>query len=337
MTSDTAAPTAPTAPLTSLARHWLLAAILGVLGLAAGIGLGLARDPVYTAEVRLAVAVGDPSAYAIAGFPLAARDLATDYSRWVENGVADGSLAGDAQVHVAASPIPETGVVRIEGTSTSPEAALAGATSVADALATRVDAAYEEQGADEALRKYTQAAPTLAAAQARTQVAEGAYSRALDTGTAATVRTTRDALVKARTDEALAQLERDAQGERYRRLSAQPETVSGLDQVAGPTITGDDRNAVLQRYGVLGLALGLALALLVATLRDRRRARAATRVTAHSPVPSDASGPTLPTGEAAASARGRTGGQPRQHAPGETAAAPADAGFAGDAGESGCA
>lgn len=272
-TSDSSAPT----PLRSLGRHWRLAVLLSIVGLAAGLALASVRPPHYTAEVRLAVDVGDPSAYAIAGFPLASRELAVDYARWVENGVADGSLTNGQSVTITASPVPDTGVVRIEGTSVSEQAALAGARTVGESLLTRVNGAYEAQGPQLALRKYNEAAPTLAAAQARTEAAEAAYQRALATGTAATREATRRVLVQARTAEASAQLERDAQGERYRRLYSQPESVRGLRLVAGPTVTGDDGVAAFQRFGVLGLGAGLALALVLAVLLDRRGARRTAR------------------------------------------------------------
>lgn len=265
------------APLHSLRRHWRLAVLLSIVGLAAGLALAYARPPHYTAEVRLAVDVGDPSAYAIAGFPLASRELAVDYARWVENGVADGSLTDGQSVSITASPVPDTGVVRIEGTSVSQQAALAGARTVGESLLARVNGAYEAQGPQLAMRKYTEAAPVLAAAQARTEAAEAAYQRALATGTAATRAATRRVLIEARTAEATAQLERDAQAERYRRLYSQPESVRGLRLVAGPTVTGDDGVAAYQRFGVLGLGVGLALALVLAVLLDRRGARRAAR------------------------------------------------------------
>ena len=100
--------------LRSLRRYWIAAVLLTLLTSAAGVSIALNRPPTYTAEARLAVGPDSNSAYSIAGFPTAARDLAANYARWVQNNATSGTWAPEGVSSVTASPIPESGVIRIE-------------------------------------------------------------------------------------------------------------------------------------------------------------------------------------------------------------------------------
>lgn len=273
-------PDHPISPLTSLRRHWLLGAVLALLGMACGVGIGLLLPATYTAEARLAVAPNRNSAYTISGFPLAAAELAANYSRWVQNNAADGSWRPAGVDSVVASPIPDSAVVRIETTSRDETAAVAGAAEVAAKLEATVQEAQGRNNPDNAYKAFSDRAAEVAAAQTKVDAARTAYQRALGAGSAAQIQATQRALNTALTEHSTVQLRQDGDADLYRRLYADPQGISQLKRISEASSLGGDRRSMIQRGAVVGLVLGLALALVAATLADRRRVRARTDLAA---------------------------------------------------------
>ncbi|MBK7720971.1 MAG: hypothetical protein IPI32_01745 [Austwickia sp.] len=274
----------PPSALTPLARHPVIA--LGVLlaGALLGALLGLTAAPVYRAEARLSVGPASNSAYVISGYPLAVRDLAANYSRWVRNSSAVQPGWGVEGVSaVSASPIPDSGVIRIEAESRDPARAVAGAQAVATTLATLVGTEQDKNDPKLVYAEYEKLAPQVAAAQARVENAKTDAARR-----------------QARVQLAMVQLQRDAFGERYRRLFSDPQVVSRLQLIQPAVAVGDSRKAALARWLLVGVGAGAAAALVVTTLLDRRRRRrGAPDVPGAADVPCAADGPDGPDGPVA--------------------------------------
>src|SRR5439155_19556191 len=99
------------------------------------------KEPVHTAEARLLVGGFDAQAQAIPGFVSAAQSLASTYARLVGTpAIADGVLAdlklpkGSANGHISATSVPQSSIIRVEGTGKNRAEALRYAQAAADGL-----------------------------------------------------------------------------------------------------------------------------------------------------------------------------------------------------------
>ena len=261
-------------PLATALRHAKSITALTLLGAALGGAGGFLLPVSYGAETRLAVGAGSDSAYAIAGYPIAARELAQNYSRWVQNNATDGTWSPQGVTSVGATPIPESGVIRIETRADDEPAAVAGADAVADELLGAADRIGTQRDAEAALAEFQELATDVAAAQARVSLAESAFGRSPTQANA-------NALATARTALAEAQLVQGAQGDRYRRLVGDPVAVSQLTRISPAAPKGDDRASNIMLGATAGGGVGLIAAFCIAAVRDLRRSRRSVAVPAH--------------------------------------------------------
>lgn len=264
-------PTSASRPsaLKPIARHpWIALLLVAAMGLV-GAAIGWSAPVVHKAEARLSVGPASNSAYVISGYPLAARDLAANYSRFVQNNTSDPTWVPAGVSEVGASPIPDSSVVRIEATATDPALATAGAKQVATRL---VDVVGEQQAKNDpelVFAQFEKMAPQVAVAQAKVENAKNDRARQ-----------------EARTGLATLQLRRDAYGERYRRLFSDPQVVSRLQVIQPARIVSNSKSATVARWSMVGLGAGAVLALLATTVLDRRRRTArAAQVLASPKVP----------------------------------------------------
>lgn len=261
-------------PLQSMAAHWIYPLVAIPLLTAAGVGFGYAQAPVYTAETRLAVGPGALSTGEVTAFPQAARALAQDYARWVQNSAEDRTLGVDSASRVNASPIPDSGVIRIEAQSTDPAKAQAGAEQTARKLAEAVSDSRKEANPETAYEEYTGLAGPAAQAELRLTQAQGVYAQLVGAkAPQAEIDAAGQTVVATKVAAGEASLKRDAAGQVYNRLRAQATSSSELKPVGdeAAVLTGNSRNSTTQRYGILGFAVGTVLALILALDADRRR------------------------------------------------------------------
>jgi len=278
-------PAKPT-PLTALRRHVLLAIVIILLCTSAAVAYAASRPRTYTAEARLAVAGTGLNGDNIGSFPLASQEIAADYARYVNNaeeqsqleeqlGVDEGSIS-----EVKASPIPESNVVRIEASALSRGAAVKAARQIGDTLIAQVnDTTVRDTKVAEALAAFTALSQQTAAAQTAADAAKLALDNANGRVNSGFPRAGDDLAAlqanAAATSSALAILlvQRDAAGQKYEDLVTDTGMTATLKVVREAAVTGDDRMAGLQRFGLVGIAAGGLLALGLATLLERRRAR----------------------------------------------------------------
>lgn len=258
-------------PLQSWRRHWLLGTVIALVASGLGVAAAFALPATYTAEARVAVGSGDLTSSAIAGFPLAASQLASNYARYVnDRGVANTDVP--AGVDLAASQIPESNVIRIEATSADPEAAR----SAANAAAEQLIAVVNDNGAvpkDEVFDQFTKAAEAKAAADTALAAAQHTLDNLLgDKATSkAKLKAARADVTDAAAAAAQAGLQSQALQQRYTSLVTNPSTSAILKLVRTADGLASNRTSLMARLGLLGLVVGGAAGLLVATLRDRRR------------------------------------------------------------------
>ncbi|WP_420176371.1 hypothetical protein [Luteococcus sp. OSA5] len=259
-------------PMQSLRRHWLSALIVMVLGTIAGVGLGATKPVTYTAEARVAVGTGDLSTGAIAGFPLAAKDMASNYARWVnDRGLRNGSTDG---VTMAASPIPESSIIRIEGTGTDLAAVTAATKKTAEELVSSANGEGTKLDPKITFDQYTKAAAQWSKAKSDLNAAQSELEE-LQADDAATSRieAARKKVTAAMAEETQQLQHMNALGAKYQKQMVDTSEAADLVLVRDAEESSNDRTSLMQRYGLLGLVAGGALALLLAVALDRRQRR----------------------------------------------------------------
>lgn len=267
-------------PLRSLTARPVLALTLTALGVMVGVLAGYFMPVTHSAESRLAVVSATNNAYTIPGYPLAARELASDYARWVQNRASDGQWSPPGSTAVSASPIPDSAVIRVEVQAPTSQEAVAGADQVAQTLLQTVADSQAQHDPQRAYEDFRRQAPAVAQARARVQQAETAYSRAVGgEDPAARIDAASRALQQARVRLAELELQQNAAGDLYRRLYSDTQGVSALKVIAPAAPVGSAQRTAMMRYGVLGGGVAAFVALLLAVAADRRAhgARADTR------------------------------------------------------------
>ncbi len=236
-----------------------------------GIGYAAGKATTYTAEARVAVGAGSLSTQAIPGFPNAARDLAANYARWInQSGVA--SLKLPPGVAAFGSPVPDSNVIRIEAKSTDQAAAVKAAGDVATTLIASVTEMQGQNSPAQLMKEIEAKSTELSKADANAKTAQAALNSAIGRGdSTAAISRLGDRYAQAASTYDRLKVQQDARNERYRRLVSQSSTDADLTVVRAAAVSGTDRSGRLQRFGLIGFVLGAVLSLLLATVLDRRR------------------------------------------------------------------
>ncbi|WP_116112813.1 hypothetical protein [Austwickia chelonae] len=265
--------------LTSLRRHWIPAILLTFLTTLIGGGTALVRPTTYTGETRLAIGHGEMSALNIPGYPTAAKEMASNYSRWVTDQGVAGLKTPPEVSSLSASPIPESSIIRIEAKGRDADAAVRASQQAADALTAEVNKSRAENDPAEVMKEIVAKAPALSKAQAGAAGSLAKYNRDLGAERpAAVIQADLEVFAQVDTVRAQLQAEQDARLDKYRRLVSQRSTSADLRPIGqGARLVGNDRSSRLQRGALLGAGVGMVLALGVAVLLDRRSHRQQTR------------------------------------------------------------
>jgi hypothetical protein len=273
-----------------LLRHWFLTLVLVVLGALGGAAVARSQPPTYTAEARLAVGGGDLAAQAVPGFALASQELASNYARFVTVGPVRSALPPETAqrvLTVAASPVPESNVIRIEATATDGASATAAADLAGRRLVTQVNKIATEGSADQVRQQYRQLSQEVADAQQAQVDAQDLVDRyrgeaqSKQAAVAAAARralpAARAALTRASVRLADLQLQQTALGALYQTQVGRGPSENKLSVVSAAAVSGDDRRSRLELYGLGGVAAGGVLALVLVAVLERRRRPAARR------------------------------------------------------------
>jgi len=245
------------------------------------------------------VAVGSQSldARVVAGYSLAATQLAADVSRYVNDQQAQNALrpvlgANAADVtSVAASPIPSSSIVRIEVLGTSAAAARQGSQAVAQQLVDQVNGLSSGSGAGDLLAQYTDISNQVSAAQQTLEDAKAGLASAIGAKRPqAEIDALRTASVQAQSAVDVLTVQQTALGQRYRNAVTSTPAASGLTIVQTGRVASDDRTSRAERDGLGGAVVGFLLALALAVRADRRRVRGTTAPSAASPSAGSSAG-----------------------------------------------
>jgi len=260
-------------PLTAWRHHWILGVIAALLGAALGVAAGFAIPVTYTAESRVAVGSGDLTSGAIAGFPVAASQLASNYARYVnDRGVAATDLPDN--VTLSASQIPESNVIRIEVESADAEAARSAANKAAELLIEAVNGSGKSSAPDVAA-DFAKAAKDDATAQTQLAAAQHDLDQELgkNAPSKSKVKSLRSAVTEAAAKADNTSLTASALRQRYTNLVVSASTAANLQLIRTAEGLDSNRTSLLARLGLAGLAAGAAVGLILAVVLERRRAR----------------------------------------------------------------
>jgi hypothetical protein len=258
--------------LTAARRHWLLVVLVTVIFTAIGVATALRRDPVYTAESRLAAGRLDSTIAGAAGaFATSTQALAEQYSRSIDAPAVTRTIAPrvgltPAQVaaRVSATPIPQSPVVRVFAQASD----AAEAVRIANAAATGLIGYTTKQNRSNPdtprlLGLFRKASTDVQRVQARVVTRR----RANDAGSTSA---TRRALQDAQVDLDVAQLRRETTRAAYDASTRSQASTVLLTPLQPATAATSDRSRYIQLFGFVGFVAGLTIGLALATLRANR-------------------------------------------------------------------
>jgi capsular polysaccharide biosynthesis protein len=268
----------------SALRHWALVAAAVVVGVLFGIGAGAVVSPTYTARAELIVgkSLNLTNTAAISGFPSAEAQLAQDYSRLAGTPSFDADLQSHigrpVQGSATASPVAQSPVIDVYGTSHSQSGSLAIANAASTALIDAINTVNQQTTAADAslLGQYQAEALRMEKDQQAVTVLEG-QAAAAPTGAARTVLAQQLATASAAVDTdkfKLTTLQNQYQAEFNPNLAIE----QAVTPLGGATAQGGNRASHVEIGAIGGIVGGLVLGLAFAASLDVRADRRARRV-----------------------------------------------------------
>ncbi len=262
-------------PLAAWKRHWVMGVAVALIGAVIGVAVGFVIPVSYTAEARVAVGSGDLSAGAVAGFPLAASDLASNYARYVnDRGVANTDVPDG--VTLSASQIPESNVIRSEAVASDSAAAVSAANSMSAQLVKAVNTG-DKQSVDQVFTAFTEAAKDDAAKQTQLAAAQHDLDVLLNKNgaTKQAVQAARDQLTKATANASNSSTKAAALRQKYTNLVDGDNAEANLQSIRTAVGATSNRMSRVSQLGLLGLIAGAAVGLVIAFGIERRNAATA--------------------------------------------------------------
>ncbi|MCU1373657.1 MAG: hypothetical protein JWO68_943 [Actinomycetia bacterium] len=252
----------------AIARPFLL--LLPVLTfLVPSLFVAMTRTPVHTADARMLVGGFDVEAQAMPGFVTASQSLAATYARLVATPAIAAPVAKalnlpEDQVsgHISATAVPESSIIKVEGTASDATKATRYARAAADALLKYASGTTDTNSAADVLRQYSQASAQQAAAQRTLQRYDAAVQASPNPSDSLLAQ---QAQAQGQAD--TAKLKSDSLAAKYTALSNAGASSGHVQLVAPATYSGDNRRSMLELAIAgsvgLGLVAGIALATFV--------------------------------------------------------------------------
>lgn len=271
----------PVGPWTAMRATPLVSALIIIVLLIAGVGVGAARKPKYTATARLAVLhLNFGAAGALSGFSTAAESLADAYARSVH---ADGIIQPlSAQFHISAqtlnneltaAAVPQSPVFTVTATTRTAHTSVALAAAAAQQLVTYFHGVNSYDPDRPAIFKQLSSAQTTLAKDtvSKDTLLAGINEHLRSIHQSVMSGVEQAALAKAEgvigTDQARVNALRTA----YLQNLASDSSTQFVQPLANPSNATSDRKSKLVLFGFVGLVLGIGIAALLALVRQARR------------------------------------------------------------------
>jgi capsular polysaccharide biosynthesis protein len=240
--------------------------------------LAYSATPTHTSEARILVGGFDPQANAVPGFVAASETLAATYARLigtpaVVDEVAKALDLDPAQVrgHIGASPVPDSSLIRVDGTADNRRDATRFADAGAEALEKYATGTVASTSAGQLLTDYQQASQDVASAN----VTLTRVSRALQANPNDATLIRQQASAQAAVD--AAKLKADALAARYSTFLENTGGSANVQVVSPATYQGDNRHSMVQLAIAASVGLGLVVGIALATLVVNQEATRARR------------------------------------------------------------
>jgi capsular polysaccharide biosynthesis protein len=267
----------------SALRHWMLVAVAVVVGLLFGVGAGAVVSPTYTARAELIVgkSLNLTNTAAISGFPFAEAQLAQDYSRLAGTPSFDAALQSNlgrrVQGSASASPVAQSPVIDVYGTSRTRAGAVAIANAASSALTDAINAVNQQTTAANSslLSQYQNEALTMEKDQQTVTSLQGQLAGSTGATRGAIEQQLAAASAAVDTDRfKLSTLQNQYQAEFNPNLAIE-QAVTPLGGAAGQ---GGNRTSHVEIGGIGGVVAGVLLGLAIAASIDVRADRRARQV-----------------------------------------------------------
>ena len=257
----------------SAARHWIVVAVAGFLGLLFGIGGGAVISPTYTASAQVIVgkSLNLTNTAAIAGFPSAEAQLAQDYARLT------GTPAYASALHSAlgrslpgstnASEIPQSPVIDVYGYSHSQADAVALANAASTALINTINGVNQQTSTTnrDLLGQYQ--AQALIVEQDQQQISQ--LQAAVGAATGASRSALQQQLAQASATADTDRFKLTALGNQYEsEFNPNMAIQEAITPLGGAYSQGSNRTSHIEIGGIAGLVAGLLFGLAVAAVMD---------------------------------------------------------------------
>jgi hypothetical protein len=269
-------------PLAAMRQHWKASAGLIALGLVAGIVYGAGQSPTYNAMARVGVGSGTTGQNEVGYIEIALEQVADNDARIVTTNnfvpklpASVGDPSGVSSV--TATVIPDSAIIEIDVAASDRSTAVKAAAYVEQQFIAQVNATANYATPASVLAQLT---PLTAQQVAATNVLANAQT-ALSTlkatpGTpAAAIAAQQDIVNADQTKVTLLNTQVNALNAQYSSLLSNPQPASTVHQITGAVPAGSNKTSLIERYGLVGLAVGALIALGAAVTRDSRRVRAA--------------------------------------------------------------
>ena len=257
----------------AIGYHKLLIGVFAVAFALIGAGLGLARQPVYTASATLQVGEVNPNSPGFGGYTQSASSLATAFSRSIVAAPVLATIQRKLNLEpttsasrLSAEPIPLSPAFRVIATGPTQSSAIKLANLTSSAVVAYVAKSNSSNPEARALlRAYRRAAFDVKRAKSTQDAlkSEGSASS--------------EALLQAEAAKSTAEVKLEAISRSYIAAVTSQAPRTGLVSVlAGATSVSSDRNSKLELFAFIGLLIGLVLGCAAAVWRER-----------HPPQPAD--------------------------------------------------
>jgi capsular polysaccharide biosynthesis protein len=251
-------------PLEAFLRHPFLTILPILLGVAIALAVGLQRDPVYTSKARITVGRVDVPAYTLQDVVIGNQALASSYARVISTAPvvrstsqSTGLSQGQVRSKLSATFIPQSTLIQVEAEGGDSREAVTLANAGARSLITYVQRVNSSTKGGDLLARFSRARSEAARLQRRVTALERS-------------RAPQRQIERARVEVAAARLRASNLANVYRGSNSDPASGSPLKLIAPAASASSDRNSMLQRLLLIGLAAGLVVGLGLALLRANR-------------------------------------------------------------------